>query len=85
MEEKKRGGCLTAWLIFMLTANSLLALYYLVYLSGVGLPLLDVPQWAIYILTVGTILNVVFAVAIVRWKKWGLYGFAAITKVFLSR
>ncbi len=78
--EKKRGGCLTAWLIFMLIANSLTALYYLVSLAiGEGLP--GIPQWAKYILAVGCILNIVFAVAILRWKRWGVYGFGFVSIV----
>jgi hypothetical protein len=75
-EVKQRHGCLTAWLILMIVVNSLAALVY-IFASGVikhGLP--NAPAWAFPALAVlGIIANVVFAIALFQWKKWGFLGF----------
>jgi hypothetical protein len=73
----KRGGCLTAFLIFMLITNPLVAIYYFVSGSSVTQALPAMPAWIIPILGVGSIANFIFALAIWKWKKWGMYGFAA--------
>jgi hypothetical protein len=85
--ERRRHGCLTAWLIFMLVANSLLAVALV--LTGVlsntlneaaaqqGTPVL--PGWAIFV-SIGILLfNIVCAIALLNWKKWGFYGFLGST------
>ena len=77
--KKKRGGCLTAWLILILIANLWIANNHFISLRPDSL--LPIPQWVIFILMVGSILNIVFAVAILRWKRWGVYGFGVIAIV----
>lgn len=74
---KDRHGCLTAWLILMIVANSLTALSYLV-LTLLGRKTVA-PAWALVTLAVGCIANVVFAVALFRWKRWGFFGFLVTT------
>ena len=75
-EERKRGGCLTAWLILMLIANPLVAVYYLAAGHTVKQALPNLPEYAIPLLIFLGIANFVFALAIWSWKKWGMYGFA---------
>jgi hypothetical protein len=44
------------------------------------------PRWAFPVLTVGGIFNVVCAIALFRWKKWGFWGLAAsaVTIFFIN-
>jgi mannose/fructose/N-acetylgalactosamine-specific phosphotransferase system component IIC len=75
--QLKRGGCLTAFLIFMLIVNPLVAIYYFVAGSSVAQALPHMPTWVIPVLGLGCLANFVFAIGIWKWKKWGMYGFAA--------
>jgi hypothetical protein len=74
-----RHGCLTAWLVLMIIANTLTALSYvfltLILSKTVHSPRPHTPAWALSVLTVGCIANIVFAVALFRWKRWGFFGF----------
>ena len=75
--EKKRHGCVTAWLIFMIIANAGTALVYLFArelimdnLPGVS----DSPIFMILLSVLG-IANVIFAMMLLKWKKIGFFGF----------
>ena len=79
-EEKKRHGCLTAYLIVMIIANSAIVLIYLFFLliSGtIQQSLPDIPVWAIPVLCVFGIFNLICVIALFKWKKWGFWGFCA--------
>lgn len=79
---KQRHGCLAAYLVFMIIANSATALIYLVGSEGIKQNVPNMPDWAFPVLIVGGIFNLVCAIALFRWKKWGFWGFvvsAAIT------
>lgn len=74
---KQRHGCLTAWLTFIILANAFIA---------VILPLMpeqvqqEVPRLTNTLLAVVvalSVLNILFAIALLSWQKWGFYGFAA--------
>lgn len=77
--QRRRGGCLTAFLILMLIANPLTALYYLVAGSTIHEYLPNLPLWTIPCLGLAALANFAFAIALWRWKKWGMYGFAVTT------
>jgi hypothetical protein len=73
--EKARGGCLTAFLIVMLILNPLVAIYYLV--AGDSLATV-VPGFTPGMMILFALLgfaNLAFALAVWRWKRWGVYGF----------
>jgi hypothetical protein len=78
-EAKQRHGCLTAYLVVMIVLNSMTALLYIFGTAFINRGLPNAPSWALPVLAVGAILNVVFAVALFRWKKWGFFGFVAIS------
>jgi len=77
-EAKQRHWCLTAWLILMIVAYSLAVLSGLItFIPGYSpLP----PPVARRVLTLALvttcfgIANVVFSVALLRWRKWGFFG-----------
>lgn len=79
--ERKRGGCLTAFLVLMLILNPLTGLYYLFAGSTVRQSLPSMPGWVIPVLGLFALANFVFALGTWNWKKWGVYGFAASSLV----
>lgn len=78
MENKSRHGCVTAWLIFMIIANSVVALIYFFATEMVtdAIPELDSDSM-ILLLGVLSVLNVVFAVFLLQYKRWAFFGFVA--------
>ena len=74
--QPKRRGCLTAWLITMLIANPLMGIYYFVAGSSAAQLLPNMPAWTIPLYGIICFANFIFAIAIWKWKKWGMYGFA---------
>jgi len=74
---KKRHGCLTAWLIFMIVVNSLATLFYLLAGEIIRQNLPKFPVGMIPVLAGLCAFNVVCAVALFKWKLWGFYGVVA--------
>ncbi len=87
--SKKRHGCLTFYLIFMIIIN----LYLVVAYSGLLIVALfidqnittvpDVAIWLYPIQLIMAILSLVFTIAIFLWKKWGFYGIAVLSGMSL--
>ena len=78
---KQRHGCLTAYLVFMIIANSATSLIYLVGSEGIRKNAPNMPEWVFPVLIVGGIFNLVCAIALFRWKKWGFWGFVCSAAV----
>lgn len=76
-EGKQRHGCLTAWLVLMIVANAATALMYLLGSTAIKQNFPSAPGWAFPMLAVMGIVNVVCAVGLFQWKKWGFLGFLA--------
>ena len=72
--EKKRGGCITAFLIFMFIINPLLAIYYLFAGEFIMESLPGIPAWSLPVLAVFGLINLGLAIAIWKWKRIGIYG-----------
>lgn len=75
--QKKRGGCLTTWLVFVIIADCLAALSSLALIGDNSI--MDGFGEFLLLLSIGQIVS---AVGILNWKKWGVYGF--VTCVLLS-
>mgnify|MGYP001341083297 CR=1 FL=1 len=73
--EKKRHGCVTAYLIFLLIFNSGIALLYLTSSNELKSDNSNMPGWVIEMWILESIFNLVCAVALLKWKKWGFWGF----------
>lgn len=82
-QPKKRHGCLTAVLVLMIVANSAAALLYLFGSGLIQQSLPDVPVWTIFVLGICSGFNLICAIAIFRWKKWGFWGFIASAVIAL--
>ena len=65
-EQKRRHGCLTAYLIVAIIANVGVALYYV--LEGLAAFAIG----AIFIVLL--IFNIICFVALFKWKRWGFWG-----------
>lgn len=85
-ETRTRGPLLTAWLIFMLVANTFTFFAYISIIqdwlnhSDPAWDRLGVPS---VILTIGAAINIVAALLLWRWKIWGLYLFIGVSVVAL--
>jgi hypothetical protein len=77
-----RGGCLTAFLLFALIANTLTSIAYvwsLIQGTMFGQPL--PPQWAVVLLCIGGAINIASCAAVWKWRRWGVYSFFGTTAV----
>lgn len=82
-DQKSRHGCLTAWLVFMVIANSLSSLFYLFGSASVKQALPNAPSWIFPVLVFMGLVNVVCAFALFMWKKWGFWGFCVSSVIAL--
>ena len=82
-DNKQRHGCLTAWLIFMSIGNSISALIYLI---DPGMVQVDASEGTFLLLAFLGAFNVMCAIALLQWKRWGFYGFCgtAVISCFIN-
>jgi hypothetical protein len=80
---RKRGGCLTAFLVVMMIVNPIVAVLYFAGGSMIRQGLPDAPPWAIPVLGAFCLVNAACAVALFMWKRWGFYGFVISAVVAL--
>lgn len=75
--HKQRHGCVTAWLILMIIVFSVSSFSYLFLneLMSAALPK-PVPKIVFTMLIIISLLNIIFAMALLLWKKWAFWGFA---------
>ena len=90
MPEPKQGhGCLTAYLVFMIAVNSAVVLVYTLGREAlrrqtVKANLPPMPDWAFSVLVVAGLFNLICAIALFRWRKWGFWGFCLSALVALA-
>lgn len=76
MESKQRHGCVTAWLILMIIANSISAIAYLFMGDALSEALPEpIPTPMMYALAIIGIANLIFAIMLLQWKKWAFWAF----------
>ena len=75
IDQKQRHGCLTAWLVLIIIANSATSLIYLLRGQAIKQALPQAPGWTFPVLAVFSVFNLVCAIALFKWKKWGFWGF----------
>lgn len=85
METKQRHGCVTAWLIFMIIANSLTAIAYLFMGETISQNLPNpIPQPMMIALAIIGIANLIFSIMLFQWKKWAFWAFALTSLITLG-
>ena len=82
-QPKQRHGCLTAYLVFMIIANSATAIMYIAGREAIQKSLPGMPDWAFPVLIALGVFNLTCAIALFRWKKWGFWGFTLSACVVL--
>jgi hypothetical protein len=81
---KQRHGCVTTYLVLAIIANSATALLYLLGREAIKRSSPQhIPDWAFPVLIAVCLFNLVCAVALFRWKKWGFWGLVASAAVAL--
>jgi hypothetical protein len=71
---KQRLGCLTAWLVLMILGNAVALVRVLLTLGSIQQSIPNFPAWVVWPTFVLAVLNIVFAIALLNWKKWGFFG-----------
>lgn len=84
LQEKERHGCLTAYLVLAIIANSATALIYLFGAAAIKRGAPNMPDWAFPVLIVLVLFNLACAIALLRWKKWGFWGLVGSAVVTLG-
>jgi hypothetical protein len=79
-KTKKRHGCLTTWLVLTIIFNVIFTVLYLAG-AGVSKSLRGSPTWAIPVLVLLLIFEIVCTLALFSWKKWGFWGFCAVNVI----
>jgi hypothetical protein len=67
----------------MIVANSAIALIYLLGSEVIRRTIPDAPGWAFPVLIVFSLFNLVCAIALFKWKKWGFWGCCVFSVVAL--
>lgn len=75
--SKQRHGCLSAWLVLFIVANALTGLIYLFGREAVAASLPSSRTWAIPVDIILAAANLIFAIALFQWKRWGFFGLVA--------
>jgi hypothetical protein len=79
---KKRHGCLTAWLILMIV-GSVATIFLNMAVNSLTEPSEKLPEWAIPVLVAAGVIEIICAIALFKWKKWGFWGICALTIIIL--
>jgi hypothetical protein len=82
---KQRHGCLTTYLVLAIIANFATALLYLLGREAIQRSSPQhIPDRAFPVLIAVCLSNLVCAIALFRWKKWGFWGLVASAAVALG-
>lgn len=83
-QQANRHGCLTAWLILMIVANAATALSTPFMYDAIKRTAPDASPTTVALITIAGVANIIFAIALFRWKKWGFFGFLASSIVAIA-
>ncbi len=79
MQERKRHGLLTLWLVLVIGANFLEALRHYILQDEIREIFPEAPEWVFVVLLLAGAANVVFGIALFLWKKWAFWGLLCIS------
>lgn len=78
MTAVKRHLFLTIWLTLIILVNLFNAYVTFLKPQVIQDAFPNIPHWVPMFLGAGSILNVIFALALFNWKKWGFWGFCVL-------
>jgi hypothetical protein len=73
INQKKRHGCLTAYLVLIIAGSSL-SMFFIPLAATDPDPSIRLPVWLIALEVCFALFNIVCAWALLGWKKWGFWG-----------
>ncbi|MBI5556497.1 MAG: hypothetical protein HY885_02560 [Deltaproteobacteria bacterium] len=74
LENKKRHGCLTVYLAVIVIANLATLLIYGLSSETVKELMPNLPGWVNIASMVFSLTNLICAIALFKWRKWGFWG-----------
>lgn len=77
-EIPERGGCLVAYLVFMIAANGLSAAAYLLSPGAIQAATPNLSDPMMFVLAAGALLNIGFAIGVWNWRRIGVFGFVGM-------
>ncbi len=81
-KTRTRHGCLTAWLIFVIICAAIVTIIYITN-AGDFMRYGHFPGWIKPAMIVLSVFDIICAIALLNWKKWGFWGFCCISLVGL--
>jgi hypothetical protein len=82
-QHGKRHGCLTIWLVFMIVANAATVVSTPLMYDSIKRAAPNASPATIALISIAGVANIIFAIALFRWKKWGFFGFVATSVIAL--
>lgn len=70
----KRGGCLVAFIGFMIVANAVVALVYFTATGTIAGQFPRLTEGLVRVLGVAALVNILWAILVWRWRRIGVYG-----------
>jgi len=81
-KQKKRHGCLTAYLVLILLVFVSVIVYYTAD-ANILKTTLRLPGWTIPAELVLSTLEIICVIALLMWKKWGFWGYCGLAAAVL--
>ena len=72
---KERHGCVSAWLILIITVNSITILMNIFAPNLIAKSLHNPSQLIMILYSIVAVINILCAAMILKWKKWAFFGF----------
>jgi hypothetical protein len=83
-EGRTRGGCLTTFLVLMILFNVAVPAYYLVAGHQVRRLNPNFPTWGPTLFVLMGVINLICAIGVWRWRRWGVIGYGATALCFFT-
>lgn len=83
-QAPQRGGCLTAFLLLLIVAYPVLALTYWLGSAVIKRSVPTMPDWFSPVMAIACLYDFAFAIAIWKWRRWGVYGYGVITALVFA-
>ena len=77
----RRHGCFTAFLACILIADTFAVIALPMMFSMIKKTMPNLSTGMLAALIFCALANIVFAIAIIKWKRWGFYGYIAVSVV----
>ena len=83
IDRPKRHGCLTVWLVILIVSRLFFLMSTLGTYPDLQKQIPGATPLLIGLLYLCAVAEIIFAIALFRWRRWGFYGFAASVVVAL--